>query len=701
MNFVNKWFLIGLAAALLPVLIHLLTRDRVRKVAFSTLRFFARTSARILRRKRFQEAILLAMRMLVAGLVAFAFARPYLKAKSAEEARTTIARTARVIVADVSLSMSRSSSPDAMKDFLRKEAKAALADLSEGTDAAGLVTFADAPSIDVAMVNEFAPIRNRIDSMQIGHGGTNIVEALRTADGMLKKMKASTREIVLISDLQRVGWKALRADWKLPADTKLTIKRVALPEQGGLAITDANYPESMVLDGLPRQVAVKVVNYSKAEVKDLPVSLTIGAKAPEVKKINIGANSSLPVRFTHVFDSAGDNPGVIHVGADDKTTPENTIYFNARVIPRIPVVILNGAPSTVAAADAAFFLDKALAPTKESPFAVKVVVAATARPQDIKDALVVVLSNVGQVPESVADALKDLLQRGGGVLFMPGDRVSPKEFDQLFANPAKGREIAPCRLRKSVTAEKSEPSPGPAMAAGPSELAAVSIAKIDLEHPAFEVFQRPHYGDFTTPKFYQWWEVMDSQLARVLARFDDGPGRPAILERQIGRGISMMLTSSTDLRWSDLPLRAIFLPYLHQTVRYLAIRSEKKTAYPVGTAIVVPAGCKLKDAAGKTHQEESVLASEPGFYTLTGGEGGDFCYAVNTDPAELDVAAMTPEEVVAAVQRAPNEAGGGDAGEDVADRAEQDRHGLWWYAMAAVAALFAMELFLANRTLRH
>ena len=62
MGFLNSVFLIGLLAAGVPILIHLLTRDRVQRVAFSTLRFFANVSRSVLRRKRFREAILLAMR---------------------------------------------------------------------------------------------------------------------------------------------------------------------------------------------------------------------------------------------------------------------------------------------------------------------------------------------------------------------------------------------------------------------------------------------------------------------------------------------------------------------------------------------------------------------------------------------------------------------------------------------------------------
>ena len=106
MRFVNPLFLVGILATLLPVLIHLLTRDRIRKVEFSTLRFFAKSSQRVLRRKKYQEMFLLALRMVICGLLAVAFARPFFGGKR-EEAHGASVRTARVIVADVSGSMGR------------------------------------------------------------------------------------------------------------------------------------------------------------------------------------------------------------------------------------------------------------------------------------------------------------------------------------------------------------------------------------------------------------------------------------------------------------------------------------------------------------------------------------------------------------------------------------------------------------------
>src|SRR5512137_303096 len=104
MAFLNRYFLIGLAGAAVPILIHLLTRDRVRRVSFSTLRFFANVSRNVLRRKRIYEMILLAMRTAACALLAIAFARPFLASGEGALGGLFTPGTARVIVADLSAS---------------------------------------------------------------------------------------------------------------------------------------------------------------------------------------------------------------------------------------------------------------------------------------------------------------------------------------------------------------------------------------------------------------------------------------------------------------------------------------------------------------------------------------------------------------------------------------------------------------------
>jgi hypothetical protein len=199
-------------------------------------------------------------------------------------------------------------------------------------------------------------------------------------------------------------------------------------------------------------------------------------------------------------------------------------------------------------------------------------------------------------------------------------------------------------------------------------------------------------------RFDHYWEVTDSQLSKVLCRFDDG--RPFLIERAIGRGNSALLTSPVDARWNNLPYRAICLPFLHQITGYLAQRTERPTGYLVGDVLPVPPQHSLRDPSGQVHPSGSFRADRGGFFELLDAGGKvDFSYAVNSDLAESNAATVDMAEIKAALEPAGGSSENALAG--AGGPAGSSGQEIWPYLVAAVLLLSVSELSLANRVARH
>ena len=82
MNFLNPLFLFGLAAAAVPILIHLFTRKRPREMKFPSLEFLAEVNRSEIRRLRLKQWLLLLLRTLAIVALALAMSRPALKGTS-------------------------------------------------------------------------------------------------------------------------------------------------------------------------------------------------------------------------------------------------------------------------------------------------------------------------------------------------------------------------------------------------------------------------------------------------------------------------------------------------------------------------------------------------------------------------------------------------------------------------------------------
>src|SRR5215467_15485926 len=102
MAFINPFFLIGVLAATIPVVVHLVRRTRAPRVPFPSLMFIRQIEQKTIRRRRLRNLWLLVLRCLALLLLALAFSRPYIAAGNRDLA--SLAGTG-VILLDVSYSM--------------------------------------------------------------------------------------------------------------------------------------------------------------------------------------------------------------------------------------------------------------------------------------------------------------------------------------------------------------------------------------------------------------------------------------------------------------------------------------------------------------------------------------------------------------------------------------------------------------------
>src|SRR5438034_6616308 len=122
MAFLAPLFLVGLAAIAIPVLIHLIQRERKRVVEFPSLMFLRKIPYQSVRRRRIRDWFLLLMRLTALALIVLAFARPFFKRSELATATQNGAREA-VILVDTSYSMeygdrwarAKAAAPDAIR----------------------------------------------------------------------------------------------------------------------------------------------------------------------------------------------------------------------------------------------------------------------------------------------------------------------------------------------------------------------------------------------------------------------------------------------------------------------------------------------------------------------------------------------------------------------------------------------------------
>jgi hypothetical protein len=240
------------------------------------------------------------------------------------------------------------------------------------------------------------------------------------------------------------------------------------------------------------------------------------------------------------------------------------------------------------------------------------------------------------------------------------------------------------------------------------------VAALEYGHPVFEPFRSPRSGNFSAARFYGYRTVTlaPSVQAQVLARFD--AGAPAVVERKLGNGRVIVWASTLDLSWSDLPLKPVFLPFLHRIVRHLAVYSEAPPWMTVGqvldpSANVAPSAAITERIALTPSRNRVALNGEgpevlelveQGFYEIRrqASDADATVVASNVDLAESDLTAVDPQEVVAAaVGRAGEGPGGSAASLPLTPEAQERSQRVWWYLLWAAILLLGVDTLLSNR----
>ncbi len=692
-GYFNPLFLYGLAAVSLPIIIHLLLKKRRKRLLFSTLRFLKIATRENARRNRIKQWLLLMLRMAIVGLIIFAFARPFFR----RQALAGIGPGAKEVVflVDRSFSMAARSEVGGTK-FERGLSYAAdlLGEL--GTDdRAAVVAFDESAELVHAMTADFGALRAAFGRIEPGAHATNVSAALAYAQELFdstdaRSSSARQKAIFLVSDLQASGLGELR-ELELQPGVVLEVPDLTQPVANA-AVVRLEAVGDELLSGEPFIVQAAVRNFSMQR-RSAEATLTVAGKAVGTQQVHVGASGAAAVEFEHVIDEPGVHGASVSIDVDDALAIDNEAFVALDVRRPLRVLCVNGTPSEIPYFRETHYLETALNPYRfggepgTTIFAPRVIEPGELASQRLAGYDAVVLANVDYVDVAAVAALEAYVRAGGGLLVFTGDRVSLIQYNRDLYKDGEG--LLPARL---------EPPTGSLLDV--SEFR--QITNFVEDHYIFESFVDPAEGDLSVPRFQRIHRLgaIDEETATALAFFSDG--RPALVEKRFGRGHVLLVPTSADADWNDMPKRKVYLPFVHRTVGYLCgaeALSRIEPALLVGEPVPLPPGITTvlgPDGRAIEPADPTVLRETdvPGLYRLRFEEAPDQSIAVNVDPVESDLRCVSVAEFRELVSpEAQQLAKAGLSGEDPRDRNE-----IWRYVFVALLVFLLAETWLASRT---
>jgi hypothetical protein len=614
LSFLSPLFLAGLAAAAIPIAIHLFHRRAEPVIEFAAMRYLRRAPVEHSRRRRLRELLLLALRVFALCLLALAFARPYL----AQSAAALSAPVAMVLV-DTSVSMT------APGQFERAKAAArqALND-APPTHAVGLVAFANAADIVAPPSQDRAGALAAIDKLQPGAGATRYRAALARAAEAIGERAG---RFVVVTDLQQSGWDA-------PDEG-------AVPDRVTVDVTDVGAPKGNVAVSAIRiegtDAVALVRNYSD-RTRQEQVAFSVDNRRFAAVPVTITGGGSVETRTT----IAGRSRGVLSATVTDADgySADNTRYavLDASQAPAVLAITATGQ-----AADT-FYLERAVLVAEDSSGfrfrAVSGPVFSNLKPEDLSSVGAVAVLGTRGLDARGRELLAGYVKSGGGLLIAAGPDVDPQLLREALGT------VVPTGLAPRAASN------------------AVRFAPSDSRHPVFRLFGG--VGTLANVSFERAATIQTSDSAEVIARYTDGT--PALVEDRTSGGRVLIFASDLNNRWNDFPVQPAFVPFVHETLRYLAAARAARTDYIVG---------------------ELPGSAAPGALQLANRR-----VAVNIDPRESDPTPITADAFRAGITRL-NIAAAQQARAQAREREETQR--LWQYGLLLMIVSLAAEGVLGRR----
>lgn len=641
MTFLNPLVLLALAAAAIPILVHLFHFQRPQRVAFSSLAFLKELQQTALQRLRVQQWLLLLLRTLALVCLVLAFARPVLRGPLASWVGGGTAGVVGLVL-DNSLSMTVRDVNGAYFTQAQTLAAGILAQLDASTHVC-LVPVAGATVTPEPVPRDVA--EEQLQRLSVQHGARALSAALQEAYACVEQSQMPA-VLYAMSDLQASTLvDSLDRSVSKPLPTLLIPVGGQIP--ANLAVIEARVVSRIVEQGQPVQMEATLANFGTADANGVVVALSLDAQRVAQASVDLPAGGSARVTFTTTPMRRGWVPGVVEVLQPDALLEDNVHYLVLHVPEVRRLLLVAGAQARTD------YLEMALSPEirqERVRFDVSQIAEEALPATRLEGYDVVVLVGIHDLSSGEVAALARYVAEGGGLLVFPGADSRLADYQHLLQVLGAGQ------VRGFVGNWN-----------GPMPLA--TFDRMDLAHPLFEGLFVPLPGQQAIrterPAVYFALNYAPGEgIEQTLIQLSNG--LPALQEVRHGLGRVLLWMMAPDPAWSELPLRGLFVPLLYRAIFYLAGRETDASptlvagmparirlqAFPTNSVpeLIGPEGrvyrAEPERQGGARWARFEPGPEQPGLYELQAQGQTVRPVAVNPAVLESDLRPASPEEAV-------------------------------------------------------
>ncbi|WKZ69828.1 MAG: BatA domain-containing protein [Melioribacteraceae bacterium] len=543
MVFLNPAFLIGLLAAAIPVLLHFLNLQKLKKIEFSTLAFLKELQKTKIRKLRFKQWLLLALRILLILLLVSAFARPTFETFTI--AGTSAAKTSTVFIIDNSFSMSVVKGNGSHFNKAKEIVKTIMQDFQQGDEAA--IIFSSSLN-EGKFTTSITDLEKNINTADISVQKYEMHDAILLANDLLKSSNNFNKELFILSDFSQKDFvdNISSYDFKLDANLKIYLMNFANEEIYNSGITEFDLENQLLEPGKEISFSAQIQKFNSNGNSGSVASLFMNNTRSAQQSFSFENESTKSIYLQTVLDKSGLIESFLEIEQDDIT--HDNVRYTAFLVPEEISVLLAADGLTDAR-----FVKLALETSSDKRTTIIKEISNSELTFNLNSTYDVVVI-IGSNNISNAEAIQKYIEDGGRVILFPGSLSDSNNIRKLLS------ELG---IRQNITQVGSANS-------------TESIAyfnKVEYEHPIFsDLFENEKDTKVESPEVYTYFKILPSeQLFPIISLNDNSL---FLSEIKQGKGRLLLFNSSPLLSWNNFPVKSLFAPLINKSMLYQTSKSD-------------------------------------------------------------------------------------------------------------------------------
>ncbi|HOY33088.1 MAG TPA: BatA domain-containing protein [Bacteroidales bacterium] len=624
MSFLNPYFLFGLFAVALPIIIHLFNFRRYKKVFFTNVRYLKEVKQETKKKSQLRHLIILALRILAIAALVFAFAQPYIPVAK------QVINPKSVNYISVYLDNSYSMQAAGSKGNLLEEARAKAVEIASayrsGDHFQLLTNDFEARHLQFVSREEFVALVRDVDFSPVRR---SLPDVIRRQSESFSEMQGSTHMAYIISDFQR----STTALAQINPDTANAYYLVPVKpnKTNNLSIDSCWFESPVHLSGQKVKLYVSVKNNAEEMVEKVPLKLIINKVQKAVSSFDIAPGSSAGTVITYIDKEPGIHSGVLEI-MDSPVSFDDKFFFSYDIQSSVPVLCINGAQSNK-------YLNSLLA--EDSAFLFRNVSVNQVDYNMLASCNLIIMNELSELSSGLSQELQKFVGNGGHLLVIPAPKIDMEHYKKFLT--ALGSN---CYIALNKVSQK--------------------IAYVNFNNPVYsDVFESvPENMDMPLVTSYYSVSRISRSVQDHLMKLQNGD--PFLTIQDCGMGKVFLLSVPLQTEFSSFPKHALFVPTLYkiammsrlQPALYYVIGRDDMVEVPAAMGSEKDLVLKLKSSDGSNEiipqlqnyygRISLVLHNQVrnnGNYTLTNGGEDITGFAFNYDKAESDMKSYSADEI--------------------------------------------------------